>query len=72
LAGGSKPQARESPAVSGSYAINADGTGNLGPNPLAVIAPSQGNLCDMEERAGNTNAVIFIVEGIESQDPITP
>jgi hypothetical protein len=66
------PQAPESSAVSGSYASNADGTGNLGPNPIAVIAPSQGNLSDMEASAGNTNPVIFMVAGIESQYPITP
>ena len=56
--------------VSGSYAINADGTGNLGANPIAVIAPSQGYLYDIEESEGNTNLVIFMVEGMESQYPI--
>jgi hypothetical protein len=66
------PQAPESPAVSGTYAINADGTGNLGPNTIAVIAPGQGNLYYIEESAGNTNPAIFMVEGIESQYPITP
>lgn len=60
----------QNPPVYGSYAINADGTGNLGPNPIAVIAPSQGYLYDIEESAGNTNLVIFMVEGMESQYPI--
>ena len=54
--------------VSGSYAINADGTATLGPDPIAVIAPSQGYLYDIEGSAGNTNLVIFMVEGIPISD----